>query len=731
MMVKEFFEKEKSNGSYKVNRALILLGIIVAIVTIVLGYHYSTRQLTYKEYMAFGKEDDTWETITISTVDDELRQTIVMPYDIMSSIALKIGTYSKDNNSEWQISVVEDNSNKEIYVDNFNASLITDNAYYEIEFDKNIRVKKGEKYTIAIKPNKVNENSQLAFYVDTTSENEGILYHGEERIDGQVAAKIFGGDVDYWWFGFYCLIALIVLILAFRMIFVFRIGDKVTGDTIVQILSIGLIFFILRYSFSISGAFTDEFDNMRGGIVISQGGVLYKDYVVQHTPMVYYLCAVFAALGADSISQFRLAYYFLEAVIWAFIYFRYSQSFGKKKVALIPVLEAICISSIISPQGYQILSDGWQGLMFTVLILEFLQYYKDRTLEWTRCIIVSICVWGSFGAAFVSAYALIFLVIVVLGIEIIEWKGKSVSFKAIIGRYYKLLLSIIVPFLCAVIYFKANGALRRAYDQCYAFNRKVYPKYTGGYGDKLVQPFINGIQNFFNIIANNFNSIITATATNVVILQLVLVAAAVAILIRMMEKKHYCESLTLLLMTVFSATRGYGFHGLAAWYLIVMLVAMNIDLLREMMPRLNKPVIGLASIVLLSTYIVAVGNNFLYEQSSISELEARVIELTEEDDDKGIFVDAYSYDSLYFSYKGRNTINPAVYMLPWYMDWYETDNMTALSEKMPHVIIYNEDRECWGYTHYNNELDKMIEENYTRLGDADSGWRYSVWTRNE
>lgn len=149
------------------------------------------------------------------------------------------------------------------------------------------------------------------------------------------------------------------------------------------------------------------------------------------------------------------------------------------------------------------------------------------------------------------------------------------------------------------------------------------------------------------------------------------------------------------------------------------------------MPRLNKPVIGLMSIVLLSTYIVAVGDNLLYEQTSISELEKKVIDLTEEDDDKGIFTDAYLYDSLYFFYKGRNTINPVVYMLPWYMDWYETDNMIALTENIPRVIIYNEDRECWGYTHYSNELDKIIEENYTRLGDADSEWKYMVWTRNE
>lgn len=64
------------------------------------------------------------------------------------------------------------------------------------------------------------------------------------------------------------------------------------------------------------GTFTDECDNIRGGILIAKGRVLYRDYYTQHTPFGYYLCAFFAWLGAKSIQQFRLLYYLFSAILW-------------------------------------------------------------------------------------------------------------------------------------------------------------------------------------------------------------------------------------------------------------------------------------------------------------------------------------------------------------------------------------------------------------------------------
>jgi len=724
--------ENKSTGNRINTKAWLVIIFIITIVALFVGYQKATRKLTYKEYRNFGNSEGDLTDIIIQSDNDELRQTFDMPYDIVTSIAIKIGTFARDNNSEWNVYLYETGTDQKVYEGHFNASLIPDNDYYEIKFKKNVRVGQNQKYTIVIRSQRVDEDSALAFYIDTNPDTAvNDLYHAREKISGQLVARIYGGDIDYWWLGMYWLIVIILFLTAIRGWYSFSKNKNVLNDKVIQVLLIGIVFFVLRCSFSVGEVFSDESDNLRGGLIIANGGILYKDYVTQHTPVVYYLCAFLALLGAKSTAQFRLSYYVVEAVIWAVAYRRYSSSFGNRRIALIPILEAICISTVVGSAGFQILSDGWQGMMFVILLLEFLKYNKERTLDWSRCIIISACIWGSFGAAFLSAYSLAFLFLIFCMLEIRTWQNEKYSWKLFVRRYYKLFLSIVLPLLITVIYFKKNGALRRAFDQCYVFNREVYPKYNNGLGEKSIQPFINGIQNFFGIISDNFKSIMTAAATNGIILQLIIMVMAVAILIKLFYKGKRVESFAILLMMIFAATRGYGFHGLAAWYIAVMTVAMNSDMIKEMFPKMGMAATGLVGIVLFSTYVGQVGGNLLYEPSSVSELEANVVELTEKDQDKNIYLDAYSCDSLYLYYKNRKPVNAAVYMLPWYMDWYERDDINALEEYRPRVAVYNEDRNCWDYTHYNNEFDRVIKEKYTRLGDTDSGWKYSVWVRKE
>ena len=48
-----------------------------------------------------------------------------------------------------------------------------------------------------------------------------------------------------------------------------------------------------------SPGFTDESDNFIGGMVVASGGRMYRDFVSQHMPVMYYICAVLKMLGAD------------------------------------------------------------------------------------------------------------------------------------------------------------------------------------------------------------------------------------------------------------------------------------------------------------------------------------------------------------------------------------------------------------------------------------------------
>ena len=273
--------------------------------------------------------------------------------------------------------------------------------------------------------------------------------------------------------------------------------------------------------------------------------------------------------------------FIFESLVWIFLFVRHRDYYGEKKMVFLPLLETICISTVVGEQGYQILSDGFVGLMFTALMLEFLHYVKDHHLKWGRCIIISICIWGSFGSAFVSAYALFFLALMFLCAEAGYLAKNRMNLKRIISRYCRLIISLVVPVAGAVVYFTINHALRIAIDQFYAFNREIYPIYKSGLGERVIQPFVNGVQHFFSIFAENFNSILNASVSDETVIQLVLLGLAVAVIIKLYEKKEYIAGSSLGLMMIFSATRGYGFHGLPAWSLAVLIIALYADLLVE------------------------------------------------------------------------------------------------------------------------------------------------------
>lgn len=712
----------------KKNKKSLMAALSVLLFFTITGVFMVRNKLTYLEFTTVNEESNTY--IELNQTGEELIQEFYMPYDIMKGFSLKIGTFARDNNSEWDVLITDAETNSIIYTDHFNASLISDNDYHYIKFDKNIRLVKNSLYKIHILANHVNHMTGLAFYgMDQPIEGHSEeLYYNGSSMQGMLCFKIYGGDIDDWWIRLILFFAAVFSFVVIRIHLLKDKGINPTEDLVLQSLAIGLLAFLLLFSFAVSGTFSDEFDNMRGGMIIAKGGVLYKDYVTQHTPVTYYLCSIFALLGAGSVQQFRLSYYIFEAAVWALLYFRHESYFGKRKMLVLSILECIFIASIISPQGSQILSDGVQGLCMVVLSLEFIRYYKDKKLDWVRSIILSISIWGSFGSVFISVYALIWAVLVFLAVEIKDWTTQKFSVKLLAHRYWKLLIAVITPCICAIIYFKANHSLKRAFDQFYTFNREVYSKYTGGMGEKLRQPFINAIQNFFDIIANNVNSIVIAQADNVTVLQLIIIVLATIVIILLIVDKRRTEAVLLFMVMCCSATRGYGFHGLAAWYVAVMLIAIFYDKMLNYLPNISMPFTGAIVIFMTSIYVTSIGNNLLYEQEAVSEIESRVVAMTEQGE--GILIDVYSCDNLYFLYKGRYPVNRAAYMLPWYMDWYEQDTIDDLQNNKPNIVVYYEDVETWGHTHYANAFAAALKEKYSRISDnPDDGWRYSVWTK--
>ncbi len=176
-----------------------------------------------------------------------------------------------------------------------------------------------------------------------------------------------------------------------------------------------------------------------------------------------------------------------------------------------------------------------------------------------------------------------------------------------------------------------------------------------------------------------------------------------------------------------SATRGYDQHGLAAWYLSILSICLFTGKWNRHPLKLRGgsyfSVMAAVFItaILLSTYTDWVGDYLLAEQLPVSDTESEVIARTKEG--QKIMIDAYACDSIYFLYKDRYPVNRMVYMLPWYMDWYEQITVQELYHYRPNIVVYNPEQDTWGYTHYANVLETEIKNNYIKLSDM------PVWKR--
>lgn len=700
------------------------------IILLTVGLIHFRSKITYLERTNFNTSSDT--AYRINSAGTVLRQKFSAPYDMISRVSIRIDTGSHINNSQWIISIVDPSDESTVCSKTVNASRIEDDQYYDVKFDnRNYRVRKGDTYELHIRSLNATEDTGLTFYMSDKLVTGKELYSGNILQSGSLCLKLYGGDTDYWWTGFFILIMAWAAFIAFLY---FKNGADgirtVKKNLLLQSMLTAFVSFLLWMTFSVNNTFTDENDNIRAGLEISRGAVLYRDYVTQHTPVASYLCGIFALLGAKSVAQMRLYFYLTGSFIWAFLYHRHAGFFSCRKLVLLPVLEAILIISILQPYGWMILSDGIQGICMVMLALEFIRYLNDGKLTLGRCIVISVSVWGSFGSAFVSAYALALVFILFVIREIRLSAGRKMTFPAFVQRYYRLVLSIVLPFMAAVIYFHANHALRTAFNLTYKFNTDVYSMYEDGFGTKPVQPLINAFQNFFGLIADNVSVVIQASATNTQVIQLILSFAAVAIIVKLFLQRKYYEALLFLFLMCGNATRGYDFHGLAAWYIIIAAAAVHCEILTSFFKKISLPVSGCLAVFMLSIYIGTAGDNLLTDMDPVSEIETAAVEKTESGDK--ILIDTYTCDSIYLLFKNRYPANRCTYFLPWYMDWYEQQTIEDLEYYKPAVVIYNPDKTVWtDYVGFTPAFLKKVQENYTNGSDNADDWKHSFWVRND
>ncbi len=697
----------------KKQKIWLCLGFVAILMICIFMLYRATKKLTYIEYEKLGTNCES--VLEMNNNDFTIEQEFKMPYPMFQGISLSIGTYGRENNSRYEAIIMDKTTNQQIASFEFNTSQVNDNEPYRLLLDFPKEVDCTHLFSVMMKAKtRVNGENGIAFYADKNVENNENLYYNGNSYDADLCMEIFGGNPSKFWFLLTFALVLFVLACLGYIIYLARHHKSIRRNAFVQAGLLGMIIFAGLAVFSGMETFGDEVDNMIGGMLIAKGRILYVDYYTQHTPLMYFLCAVFSLLQAGSVEQFRLLYYGIIAIAYMALYLRHKDNFGKIKMAILPMVQ-ITFGLMLGKETLMVLSDNIQAICLIALLLEFLQYLKDEKLDWKRSMIVSISIFGSFTAAFVSVYAIFAICVGVFIKEILYWKQqKSISFRNLLMRYWKLVIACAFPFMIWFVYLIATHSLGDFYEQAFRFNTEVYSYYLeGGFGSNVLQPFFIGVTNFVQIVPNAVENIMENQEVIAAFVNLILGIYLFGILIYLWRKKKYLKTVILFLFISFGFTRtNENFHAIATWssVLTIVLLHTNWGKLRNTQKTAFKIILMVTLLLVLGNYCNQLTLYLFKEKQTITALDQMVISQTNEGEE--IFYDIYSHSSVYLIYKNRLPINRLGFILPWYMDWYELDTIDDLMEKKPKLVVYDEDLKAWEISGYDDYLRKYLHENY-------------------
>ena len=709
------------------NKIFITVSVLIfAMISIfwLVGLQHACQQPVYKDDYSISESNGY--LCLINNLNQKIEQKFEVPCDdSLKSLHLQIGTFSGESRSLWKAEILEARTGKQIYEGAFDAGDIEDNQYYNI-LNHPVEVEKGRKYNLVISPTHLENELGLAFYANDTGKR-GNFIGGKEQTYFDLAMKMCGtvdengfwagiciADRNGFWAGIYIAVYLYVLLVFIRIWMLFKKRVPWYKDGIVQTMVLMLVYYFLQQGILNIYTFTDENDNIRGGMMIAQGSVIYRDYITQHMPFMYYLCGLFALMGAGSVPQFRLLYYIFCAGIAGFVFLRNGEKFGKCRISLFLILQPFVLYTLHGHFSLRILSDNIIAMAMVVLLLEYLDYRRSFEIDIKRSLIVASAIYVGFGCAFLSVYPIFAIAAGVIASEVIRFRksGQPVSFY--VKRYRVLFLACLIPLVLSLAYFLAKRALLSAYELAYCFNTEVYSKYSG-MGSTKLEPFFNGIKNYFSTIVDTMITISVqfTTASAVELFLLMMVAVGIGMEFR---KGRFFTGVSVFLFLCMCFTRRENmdnFHAAPFWNVALLIVFLSIGFTDECKIA-EKQILAAAAVLVVMTcmpYAVELKENIFSDHAvEVSDWERFVVANTKEEDT--VLIDLFRYESLYLEYKGRKAANRLPYFLPWYMEWYQDDTIQDLETKRPALVLYDPESEVWNFTGFMGELQEQVEEDY-------------------
>jgi hypothetical protein len=483
----------------------------------------------------------------------------------------------------------------------------------------------------------------------------------------------------------------------------------------------------------------DENDNIIGGMLqTGNSAVLYRDYVTQHMPAVYWLCALYSMLGAKSVGEFRLLFILTVSIVMGFLFMRFHKTRFAKAIVVLSVCLGPLAYILIGINGGQILSDNVQAMAMTVLLLEMMDYYENHRLGIGRSLIVGICVFAAVGSAFMSVYSVFACMAAVIAEEILYHLKNPKKASYFIRRYALLLVCVVLPWAIAIAYLAANGALKDAFEMAFRFNVEVYSKY-GMPGSNPIAPFYSGVINITKLLLDTWRHVAAGQIVLPRVVECCMILTACALLIAAVFRRGLVPALGFIFFIENQATRqAIQFHSIMLWYVVFMFILAELPGMgpqhtdiqdREAGKTRNTPIKphDVRKMVMPVLYIIViiaiVGPSYVRLSRDVLQYRIRPVPLTEmqavNDTEEGekIFVDGGLLKTDYILYKRRYPVSRLCWTLPWYYEWYGKETVQAVRDNQTKVVIYKLNPNVWKVQDFATEMDALILSDYKRVGE--------------
>lgn len=493
-----------------------------------------------------------------------------------------------------------------------------------------------------------------------------------------------------------------------------------------------LVFIQLKYLYN-TWFDPDEVDIYVYAYEMNLGNVLYRDLPSQHMPFTYYISAFFYLIGAREIYLQRICFYIMFAAFWTGFVFRYRKYFNKWAIVLHPIL----FFTLLQNQDFstQILSENLAAIGAEIFILELLRFLKEKDIDIKGCILMSIAVVFTLGTTFVSIYALFYLGLGVLSLEI-YWGIKNKQpmkewWAMMLKRYLKLFGIVLIPWVIFIIYSLATHSLYDCYYQAYVVNREYYPKYIGIGGSAL--------EGFFIPITRLCGSFIEFKLKDLTQYALIeksmLLMGTLYFPYKLHKKEGVIAGVTLSMFVMSLAERGYfSFHGKQAEAALALLSAsVMIDIVYQSKEKFAKAGLARKAYFVTFCFLIFVNycnnltENFVFvyfsEKNHYESDTDAVLAITDEND---MMWQTNICNTVEWVSKVPNVNVPV--SCPWMWEGVGSKRFDRVKQIRPKVIVYTEDYVCWGakMSEYAPEAYNFIEENYTYLPGTEQ-----IWVRNE